>query len=106
MNQKNNVYVIYNKKLDLYKFGVTELDINTKVYNYCTHNNLDLSEVNIIFSHYYSNGVEIELLLSKSIIGKKVKLPNSNYYYKEHFRKDQLENILSILESKKTKPTR
>jgi len=101
INQKNNVYIIYNKRLDLYKFGITELDINSKVNNYCKYNNLDLSEVDIIYNHYYNNGQEIESLLSKSIIGKKVKLPNSNYYYKEHFKKEQLENILKILESKK-----
>ena len=64
-------------------------------------NNIDLSDIDIIFSYIYKNGLEVENLLSKCINGKRVKLPNSNYYYKEHFREEQLENILSILENQK-----
>ena len=101
MHNKNTVYVLFNKKLNLYKFGITELDINKKAEHYCMTNNIDLSDIDIIFSYIYKNGLEVEKLLSKCINGKRIKLPDSNYYYKEHFREEQLENILSILESQK-----
>jgi len=99
MHLKNIVYIFYNKKLNLYKFGITELDINHRLKNYCASNYYDLSDIQIIFSYTFKDGLEVESLLNKAINGKRVKLPNSNYYYKEHFREEQLENILNILES-------
>jgi hypothetical protein len=99
MHLKNIVYIFYNKKLNLYKFGITEFDINHRLKNYCASNYYDLSDIQIIFSYTFKDGLEVESLLSKAINGKRVKLPNSNYYYKEHFREEQLENILNILES-------
>lgn len=98
---KNNVYVLYNKKINLYKFGITELDINRRIHNYCVYEGYSQDDIFIIFFHTYKNGVEVENLLSKSINGKRVKMPGSNYNYKEHFRKEELENILRILESQK-----
>lgn len=101
MCNKNTVYVLLNKKLNLYKFGITEKDVNLKVNDYCISNYCDVTDIEVIFSYTYKNGMSIEDLLNKCINGKRIKLPNSNYYYKEHFRKEQLENILSILESQK-----
>ena len=101
MRTKNMVYILFNKKLNLYKFGITELDIKSKIKDYCISNYYDLLDVDIIFTYTYKNGSEVESLLNKSINGKRVKMPNSNYYYKEHFKEEQLENILHILESQK-----
>lgn len=106
MHRKNTVYVLFNKKLNLYKFGITELNINDKAKHYCITNNIDLSDVDIVFSYIYENGVKVENLLNKCINGKRVKLPNSNYYYKEHFKEEQLENILNILKSEITNENR
>jgi hypothetical protein len=107
------LYLIYIKKYDIYKIGITKdmeyrLSFSKGIGNNWIDNSQqyvwDRNDIDIIYAEIKENAPAIEKEITNAIKGKQVKLID-NYgtkiTYREHFYFESLELVLSIIDKYK-----
>lgn len=97
------LYLIYNKSINAYKFGITSKPIKERIYNYCNdlqkfcfikHDNQEIkqfkyifteNDIELLFCKELNNVQLIEKELMKMINGCRLKLEGQQYPFREHF---------------------
>jgi hypothetical protein len=105
------LYLIHIKKYDIYKIGITRTDIEERLKwstgigcNYKDETqklNWQREDIDILFNKFfYIDSEQIEKEIKKMLVGKVVTLIDNSgrkIYYQEHFYKESLEGVLSII---------
>jgi len=113
--KENTLYLIHNKVLDIYKFGITSKPINERIFNYCNDKSkfhfieidkdgyhehkydFQINDINIIYCKKMENCQEVEKKLMKIINGHRVKLKGQKYPFREHFYQSKLDEVMDVL---------
>ena len=108
--KKYSLYLIHITKYSLYKIGITKKTIEDRLkwstgigYNFYDESQWlkwDRNDIKIIFNKELDNAEKIEKEIKQFLKGKVVTLIDNSgrkIYYHEHFYKESLEDVLSII---------